>query len=98
MRRPANCKTNCPACARICPEAAIMFPKLEEAPINGAAIEDEAAVRGAVKVNVEKMLGDDPYAALAARSKRRRLQRDGGSAQALREREAHLRRNGRVAS
>jgi Pyruvate/2-oxoacid:ferredoxin oxidoreductase delta subunit len=22
-----NCKTNCPACSRVCPEAAIMFPK-----------------------------------------------------------------------
>ena len=24
-----NCKTNCPACSRVCPEVAIMFPKYE---------------------------------------------------------------------
>ena len=30
-----NCKTNCPACSRVCPEAAIMFPKYKSGPING---------------------------------------------------------------
>ena len=30
-----NCKTNCPACSRVCPEAAIMFPKYKAGPING---------------------------------------------------------------
>ncbi|MCD6405162.1 MAG: 4Fe-4S binding protein, partial [Planctomycetes bacterium] len=24
---PSSCKTNCPACGRICPQVAIMFPK-----------------------------------------------------------------------
>eukprot|EP01031_Cornospumella_fuschlensis_P053301 gene53301-65102_t len=30
-----NCKTNCPACSRVCPEVAIMFPKYQAGPING---------------------------------------------------------------
>jgi len=33
---PRNCKNNCPACARICPAAAIIFPKCPDVPINGA--------------------------------------------------------------
>jgi NAD-dependent dihydropyrimidine dehydrogenase PreA subunit len=37
VRRPANCKTNCPACARICPNAAIVFPKYKDGPIAGGA-------------------------------------------------------------
>jgi NAD-dependent dihydropyrimidine dehydrogenase PreA subunit len=35
VRNPAGCKTNCPACARMCPQKAIIFPKYAEAPING---------------------------------------------------------------
>jgi Pyruvate/2-oxoacid:ferredoxin oxidoreductase delta subunit len=32
---PSNCKDNCPACARICPSLAIIFPKVDDIPING---------------------------------------------------------------
>jgi NAD-dependent dihydropyrimidine dehydrogenase PreA subunit len=35
VRNPAGCKTNCPACARMCPQKAIIFPKYADAPING---------------------------------------------------------------
>ena len=35
VRNNDNCKTNCPACSRVCPEAAIMFPKYKSGPING---------------------------------------------------------------
>ena len=65
---PENCKTNCPACARLCPEAAIMFPKFGDPPINGAEITDEAAVRVAAKAVAEGNL----RAALEERKKRRR--------------------------
>lgn len=34
VARPANCKNNCPACARVCPQQAIIFPKHNAAPIN----------------------------------------------------------------
>ncbi|MDL2208888.1 ferredoxin family protein [Parabacteroides sp. OttesenSCG-928-O15] len=30
---PQNCKNNCPACARMCPGKAIIFPKYEKSPI-----------------------------------------------------------------
>jgi NAD-dependent dihydropyrimidine dehydrogenase PreA subunit len=35
VTKPAGCKTGCPACARVCPHAAIMFPKYAQSPING---------------------------------------------------------------
>jgi Pyruvate/2-oxoacid:ferredoxin oxidoreductase delta subunit len=40
---PSGCKTYCPACARVCPERAIIFPKYDKSPINGDAV-DEAAL------------------------------------------------------
>lgn len=72
---PANCKTNCPACGRICPEAAIIFPKVDESPINGEDITDEEAIKANIKNNVDQMLGDDVYAALAKRKKKARMMR-----------------------
>lgn len=41
VAKPANCKTNCPACARVCPQLAIMFPKYNQSPINGDEVKDE---------------------------------------------------------
>lgn len=34
--KPSGCKTDCPACARMCPANAIIFPKSTEANINGS--------------------------------------------------------------
>lgn len=70
--QPGNCKNNCPACARICPEAAIIFPKSAESPIDGAEIDDETVVKSQIKLNVDEILGDDVYAALEARKQKRR--------------------------
>jgi len=70
---PSSCKNNCPACGRICPEAAIIFPKVDESPINGEDITNEEAVRANIKNNVDKMLGDDVYAALAKRKKKAKI-------------------------
>lgn len=36
VARPDNCKPGCPACARICPEGAIIFPLCDEPAIAGA--------------------------------------------------------------
>ncbi len=68
VENPANCKTNCPACARICPTVAIIFPKHESAPINGADPDAEAAVpAGPVNVNVAELLKGDVYEVLRRR-------------------------------
>lgn len=72
VSRPENCKNNCPACARICPETAIIFPKVGESPINGADIADEDGRKANIKINVDEILGDDVYAALNARKEKRR--------------------------
>ncbi len=44
VTNPQNCKNNCPACARICPAKAIIFPKYERSPINGGTEEEEQAI------------------------------------------------------
>ncbi|TLX76457.1 ferredoxin family protein [Labilibacter sediminis] len=41
VTNPHNCKTNCPACARMCPCQAIIFPKYEKSPINGGTEMEE---------------------------------------------------------
>lgn len=39
--QPQNCKNNCPACARMCPSKAVIFPKYEKSPINGGCDMEE---------------------------------------------------------
>jgi len=70
VAQPQNCKLNCPACARICPELAIIFPKHAQPPIDGAAVEDESGARRRAALQRELLLGGDLYAALAARRRR----------------------------
>lgn len=67
VTQPKNCKTNCPACARICPSIAIIFPKHNEAPINGDEITNEENEKNRVKIDMQKLLGDDPYKTLLER-------------------------------
>ncbi|TAN36001.1 MAG: hypothetical protein EPN23_09865 [Verrucomicrobia bacterium] len=67
VRQPDNCKPGCPACARVCPELAIIFPKHGEAPINGAEIRDADRQRGPAKVDISALLGGDVYQALRER-------------------------------
>jgi Pyruvate/2-oxoacid:ferredoxin oxidoreductase delta subunit len=38
--RPQSCKNGCPACARVCPHAAIIFPKYDKTPINGDIVDE----------------------------------------------------------
>jgi ferredoxin len=35
VTNPERCKTGCPACARLCPHVAIIFPKYEDGAIGG---------------------------------------------------------------
>ncbi|HEY1080636.1 MAG TPA: ferredoxin family protein, partial [Prosthecobacter sp.] len=63
-----NCKTNCPACSRVCPEVAIMFPKYQAGPINGDEVSAADHGREKMKVDISSLLGGDIYAALKDRS------------------------------
>lgn len=63
-----NCKTNCPACSRVCPEVAIMFPKYQGGPINGDEVSAADHGREKMKVDISSLLGGDIYAALKDRS------------------------------
>jgi NAD-dependent dihydropyrimidine dehydrogenase PreA subunit len=56
VQNPENCKTSCPACARVCPENAIIFPKHASAQINGCGIQDEATK---AEHNLENLLKGD---------------------------------------
>ncbi len=70
VRNNDNCKTNCPACSRVCPEVAIMFPKYQGGPINGDEVSEEDVGREKMKVDISSLLGGDIYASLRDRSER----------------------------
>ena len=65
---PASCKLNCPACARVCPDVAIIFPKYKGPPINGADVTAEDLQREPAQVDVAELARQDVYAALRRRS------------------------------
>jgi Pyruvate/2-oxoacid:ferredoxin oxidoreductase delta subunit len=67
VTQPANCKTNCPACARICPETAIIFPKHEKSPINGGELIEEE-----LPVDPSQLRQGSTYEALVSRRRNRR--------------------------
>ena len=90
VQHPENCKTNCPACSRVCPEVAIMFPKHKTGPINGAQVQSADLQREKVKVDISTLLGGDVYAALRQRTGQARFSKERDSELALRERQKCL--------
>ncbi len=87
-----NCKTNCPACSRVCPEAAIMFPKYKAGPINGDAVSSADMQREKMKIDISALLGGDVYSMLRARSEKAksRFSKERDSDKALTERQKCL--------
>ena len=87
-----NCKTNCPACSRVCPEAAIMFPKYKAGPINGDQVSDADLQKEKMKVDISALLGGDVYAMLRLRSEKAksRFSKERDSDKALAERQKCL--------
>lgn len=83
-----NCKTNCPACSRVCPEVAIMFPKYSAGPINGEPVSEGDVKREKMKVDISSLLGGNIYEKLRDRSVRAksRFSRERSSDKALDER------------
>ena len=68
VRNPANCKTNCPACAKACPHSAIIFPKYGEEPVNGDEPDAPVSAEEA-KANLGDLLGGDIYDTIRKRDK-----------------------------
>jgi NAD-dependent dihydropyrimidine dehydrogenase PreA subunit len=89
VRNQDNCKTECPACSRVCPEVAIMFPKYRHGPINGEEVNSDDIRREAMKVDISALLGGDIYAALRDRSARAksRFSKERDDQRALQERQ-----------
>ena len=71
VENPRQCKDNCPACARMCPSVAIVFPKVPDSPINGAVVQDEdSARRQATEVSKQIKESGDIHSLLAQRRKK----------------------------
>lgn len=89
-----NCKTDCPACSRVCPEVAILFPKYGKGPINGDIVRQEDIQREAMKVDISALLGGDIYSALRNRQSqaRKRFSTERDESKALLERKRCLKK------
>jgi len=61
VQNPAGCKTNCPACARMCPASAIIFPKYADAPINGDKVTAPDEAREKPAPDMRAMLRGNVY-------------------------------------
>jgi NAD-dependent dihydropyrimidine dehydrogenase PreA subunit len=71
-----NCKRGCPACSRVCPEHAIMFPDYKTPAIAGAPV---GAITG-LKIDLTKLFGGGDALQIAADERDRELVRDGREA------------------
>jgi len=89
-----NCKTDCPACSRVCPDVAILFPKYRHGPIHGGEIQADDLRREAMKVDISALLGGDIYQALRDRSAKAksRFSKERDEDRALKERQRCLKK------
>jgi NAD-dependent dihydropyrimidine dehydrogenase PreA subunit len=71
-----NCKRGCPACSRVCPEHAIMFPDYKTAAIAGAPVGNISGL----KIDLTKLFGGGDALAIAAQERDRELVADGRAA------------------
>jgi NAD-dependent dihydropyrimidine dehydrogenase PreA subunit len=69
IEQPDACRPGCPACSRICPEGAIMFPQHKDPGIAG----DPKASRGGLKLDLSQLFGGQTPAELAAAERDRAL-------------------------
>lgn len=92
VQNQSNCKTDCPACSRVCPEVAILFPKYKAGPINGDEISVDDVRREAMKVDISSLLGGDIYSMLRDRSAKAksRFSKERDDDRALKERQRCL--------
>ncbi|MGI6457414.1 MAG: ferredoxin family protein [bacterium] len=88
VQNPTKCKTDCPACSRVCPEVAIIFPKYKHGPINGDEVKTEDIQREKMKVDISSLLGGDIYHSLRERREKAksRFSKERDEERALKER------------
>jgi NAD-dependent dihydropyrimidine dehydrogenase PreA subunit len=73
VTNPKECKINCPACARICPQTAIIFPKYKQGgAIGGSDVIDEIAEQERQASDINTFLQSDIYGALEQRKQKRK--------------------------
>jgi len=69
VTQPTECKTNCPACSRVCPQQAIIFPKHDEEPFNGALVTKDTS---GSKKELDAETEDELYQKLVSRRRKRK--------------------------
>jgi hypothetical protein len=74
-----NCKRGCPACSRVCPEHAIMFPEYKTPAIAGAPV----GAIDSLKIDLTKLFGGADAINIAAQERDRELVADGRAAVGL---------------
>ena len=94
VRNEDKCKTNCPACSRVCPDVAILFPKYGAGPINGDEVLQEDVDREKMKVDISALLGGDIYSMLRDRHTKAasRFSKERDEGKALKERQRCLKK------
>ncbi|MFO8012903.1 MAG: ferredoxin family protein [Phycisphaerae bacterium] len=69
VAHPAKCKLNCPACARVCPKSAIIFPKFPDGgPIAGDEGTLGAGAEAGMQTDLDRLGRGDVYEALRRRA------------------------------
>jgi Pyruvate/2-oxoacid:ferredoxin oxidoreductase delta subunit len=71
-----NCKKGCPACSRVCPEHAIMFPDYKTPAIAGANVGSASGL----KIDLTRLFGGGDALSIAAQERDVELVRDGRDA------------------
>lgn len=74
-----NCKRGCPACSRVCPEHAIIFPDYKTPAIAGAPVGEISGL----KIDLSKLFGGGDAINIAAAERDRELVKDGRDAVGL---------------
>ena len=74
-----NCKKGCPACSRVCPEHAIIFPEYKTPAIAGAPV----GAIDSLKIDLTKLFGGADAVVIAAQERDAELVKDGRQAVGL---------------
>jgi ferredoxin len=65
VEQPDNCRKGCPACSRVCPANAIMFPQHKTPAIAGSASESA----GGLKIDLSQLFGAPSAVEIAAQER-----------------------------